>query len=95
MAEWLKRGAASQAKADSDRKVRDIVEVILADTLPTKKAARYTGGLWVGKFLKTCTYQRVLTDEASTLIGEYCRRHAAENSEPGASTFRRSKPPYA
>ena len=39
-------------------------------TLPTKKAARYTGGLWVGKFLKTCTYQRVLTDEASTLIGE-------------------------
>ena len=34
-------------------------------TLPTKKAARYTGGLWVGKFLKTCTYQRVLTDEAS------------------------------
>ena len=34
-------------------------------TLPTKKAARYTGGLWVGKFLKTCTYQRVLTDEYS------------------------------
>ena len=33
-------------------------------TLPTKKAARYTGGLWVGKFLKTCTYQKVLTDEA-------------------------------
>jgi sulfopropanediol 3-dehydrogenase len=43
-------------------------------TLPTKKAARYTGGLWVGKFLKTCTYQRVLSDEASTLIGEYCSR---------------------
>jgi sulfopropanediol 3-dehydrogenase len=43
-------------------------------TLPTKKAARYTGGLWVGKFLKTCTYQRVLTDEASTMIGEYCSR---------------------
>jgi sulfopropanediol 3-dehydrogenase len=43
-------------------------------TLPTRKAARYTGGLWVGKFLKTCTYQRVLTDEASTLIGEYCSR---------------------
>ncbi len=41
-------------------------------TLPTKKAARYTGGLWVGKFIKTCTYQRVLTDEASTMIGEYC-----------------------
>jgi sulfopropanediol 3-dehydrogenase len=43
-------------------------------TLPTKKAARYTGGLWVGKFLKTCTYQKVLTDEASALIGEYCSR---------------------
>jgi len=46
-------------------------------TLPTKKAARYTGGLWVGKFLKTCTYQRVLTPEASTLIGEYCSRLCA------------------
>ena len=43
-------------------------------TLPTKKAARYTGGLWVGKFLKTVTYQRVLTDEASTTVGEYCSR---------------------
>lgn len=43
-------------------------------TLPTMKAARYTGGLWVGKFIKTCTYQRVLTDAASTLIGEYCSR---------------------
>jgi sulfopropanediol 3-dehydrogenase len=43
-------------------------------TLPTMKAARYTGGLWVGKFLKTCTYQRVLTDEATTHVGEYCSR---------------------
>ncbi len=43
-------------------------------TLPTMKAARYTGGLWVGKFIKTCTYQKVLTDEASALIGEYCSR---------------------
>jgi sulfopropanediol 3-dehydrogenase len=43
-------------------------------TLPTKKAARYTGGLWVGKFLKTVTYQKVLTDEASAMIGEYCSR---------------------
>ncbi len=43
-------------------------------TLPTKKAARYTGGLWVGKFLKTCTYQWVLTDEASAMVGEYCSR---------------------
>lgn len=46
-------------------------------TLPTKKAARYTGGLWVGKFLKTCTYQRVLTDESSAMIGEYCSRLCA------------------
>ena len=43
-------------------------------TLPTRKAARYTGGLWVGKFLKTCTYQKVLTDEASAMVGEYCSR---------------------
>jgi sulfopropanediol 3-dehydrogenase len=43
-------------------------------TLPTKGAARYTGGLWVGKFLKTVTYQRVLTDEASAMIGAYCSR---------------------
>ena len=43
-------------------------------TLPTNRNARYTGGLWVGKFLKTCTYQRVLTDEASTTMGEYCSR---------------------
>ena len=43
-------------------------------TLPTKKAARYTGGLWVGKFLKTCTYQRIKTAEASAIVGEYCSR---------------------
>jgi sulfopropanediol 3-dehydrogenase len=43
-------------------------------TLPTKKAARYTGGLWVGKFMKTCTWQKVTTDEASAKIGEYCSR---------------------
>jgi sulfopropanediol 3-dehydrogenase len=46
-------------------------------TLPTRKAARYTGGLWVGKFLKTCTFQRVLTDEATTMVGEYCSRLCA------------------
>jgi sulfopropanediol 3-dehydrogenase len=46
-------------------------------TLPTMKAARYTGGLWVGKFLKTCTYQRVLTDEAAAMVGEYCSRLCA------------------
>jgi sulfopropanediol 3-dehydrogenase len=46
-------------------------------TLPTKQAARYTGGLWVGKFMKTCTYQKVLTDEASTMIGSYCSRLCA------------------
>ncbi|MEM9579582.1 MAG: histidinol dehydrogenase [Pseudomonadota bacterium] len=43
-------------------------------TLPTKKAGRYTGGLWVGKFLKTHSYQKVTTDEAATLIGEYGSR---------------------
>ena len=45
-------------------------------TLPTGKAARYTGGLWVGKFIKTCTYQRV-TPEATVEIGEYCSRLCA------------------
>lgn len=43
-------------------------------TLPTKKAGRYTGGLWVGKFLKTHSYQKVLTDEAATQMGAYCSR---------------------
>ena len=43
-------------------------------TLPTKKAGRYTGGLWVGKFLKTHSYQRILTDEAAVMIGEYGSR---------------------
>ncbi|ELA7314118.1 histidinol dehydrogenase [Vibrio alginolyticus] len=45
-------------------------------TLPTKKAARYSGGLWVGKFIKTCTYQRV-TEAASLKVGEYCSRLCA------------------
>ena len=46
-------------------------------TLPTKRAARYTGGLWVGKFMKTCTYQKILTDEASAHISSYCSRLCA------------------
>jgi len=46
-------------------------------TLPTRRAARYTGGLWVGKFIKTCTYQRIETESASALIGEYCSRLCA------------------
>jgi len=45
-------------------------------TLPTLGAARYTGGLWVGKFLKTCTYQEI-TNEASVMIGDYCSRLCA------------------
>lgn len=45
-------------------------------TLPTKGAARYTGGLWVGKFLKTCTYQEC-TEEASVVVGDYCSRLCA------------------
>ncbi|SEO18257.1 sulfopropanediol 3-dehydrogenase [Paracoccus alcaliphilus] len=43
-------------------------------TLPTKKAGRYTGGLWVGKFLKTHSYQKVTTDAAAAMIGEYGSR---------------------
>lgn len=43
-------------------------------TLPTRKAGRYTGGLWVGKFLKTHSYQRILTDEAAAEMGAYCSR---------------------
>ncbi len=46
-------------------------------TLPTRQAARYTGGLWVGKFIKTVTYQRVTDPASSTLIGEYCSRLCA------------------
>ena len=46
-------------------------------TLPTRKAARYTGGLWVGKFLKTCTFQEVASDTASAQVGEYCSRLCA------------------
>jgi sulfopropanediol 3-dehydrogenase len=63
-------------------------------TLPTKGAARYTGGLWVGKFLKTCTYQRVLTEEASVMVGEYCSRlcaleHFAAHKEQADIRLRR------
>ena len=52
-------------------------------TLPTNKAARYTGGLWAGKFLKTCTYQKVLTDEASALVGSYASRLCLMEGFPG------------
>ncbi|MEM9655722.1 MAG: histidinol dehydrogenase, partial [Actinomycetota bacterium] len=43
-------------------------------TLPTQGAARYTGGLWVGKFIKTVTHQRIVNPESSAIIGEYCSR---------------------
>jgi sulfopropanediol 3-dehydrogenase len=43
-------------------------------TLPTKRAGRYTGGLWVGKYLKTHSYQKILTDQAAAMIGAYCSR---------------------
>jgi sulfopropanediol 3-dehydrogenase len=52
-------------------------------TLPTQRAGRYTGGLWVGKFIKTHTYQRILTDEASVMVGEYCSRLCALEHLPG------------
>ena len=42
-------------------------------TLPTRQAARYTGGLWVGKFIKTCTYQKI-SRQASVKVGQYCSR---------------------
>jgi sulfopropanediol 3-dehydrogenase len=72
-------------------------------TLPTKRAARYTGGLWVGKFMKTCTYQRVLTDEASAMIGEYCSRLCmlegfaghAEQANVRVRRYGRKNVPYA
>ena len=46
-------------------------------TLPTQSAARYTGGLWVGKFIKTVTYQRITEAASSVTIGEYCSRLCA------------------
>ena len=72
-------------------------------TLPTRRAARYTGGLWVGKFLKTCTYQKVLTDEASALVGAYCSRLSmlegfvghAEQANMRVRRYGRRNVPYA
>jgi sulfopropanediol 3-dehydrogenase len=65
-------------------------------TLPTNRAGRYTGGLWVGKFIKTHSYQRVITDEASVMIGEYCSRlceleHFAGHKEQADIRVRRLK----
>jgi sulfopropanediol 3-dehydrogenase len=67
-------------------------------TLPTKGAGRYTGGLWVGKFIKTHTYQRILDDAASVLIGEYCSRlcaleHFSAHKEQADIRVRRLKKP--
>lgn len=67
-------------------------------TLPTQGAGRYTGGLWVGKFIKTHSYQRVLTDEASVLVGEYCSRlcgyeHMSGHKEQADIRVRRLKQP--
>ena len=69
-------------------------------TLPTKGAGRYTGGLWVGKFIKTHTYQRILDDAASVLIGEYCSRlcaleHFSAHKEQADIRVRRLKKPGA
>ena len=63
-------------------------------TLPTCRAGRYTGSLWVGKFLKTHTYQRVLTEAASLQIGEVCARlcaleHFSGHQEQAAIRVRR------
>jgi sulfopropanediol 3-dehydrogenase len=72
-------------------------------TLPTRRAGRYTGGLWVGKFLKTCTYQRVTTDEASAMIGAYGSRLSmlegfvghAEQANVRVRRYGRRNVPYA
>ena len=72
-------------------------------TLPTLGAARYTGGLWVGKFLKTCTYQRIDTDAASAAIGEVCSRLSmmegfaghAEQANVRVRRYGRRNIPYA
>ena len=66
--------------------------------MPTKGAGRYTGGLWVGKFIKTHTYQRILDDDASVLIGEYCSRlcaleHFSGHKEQADIRVRRLKKP--
>ncbi|MGE0801258.1 MAG: histidinol dehydrogenase [Lautropia sp.] len=63
-------------------------------TLPTMGAGRYTGGLWVGKFIKTHTYQRIVDDDAAVLIGEYCSRlcaleHMAAHKEQADIRVRR------
>jgi sulfopropanediol 3-dehydrogenase len=73
-------------------------------TLPTRGAARYTGGLWVGKFLKTCTWQKVVSDQASAAIGERCSRlcmlegfagHAEQANVRVRRYGGRNVPPYA
>lgn len=72
-------------------------------TLPTKKAGRYTGGLWVGKFIKTHTYQKVTTDEASAKVGRYCSRLCmlegfqghAEQANVRVRRYGRQNVPYA
>jgi sulfopropanediol 3-dehydrogenase len=73
-------------------------------TLPTRTAARYTGGLWVGKFLKTCTWQKVVSDQASAAIGERCSRlcmlegfagHAEQANVRLRRYGGRNVPPYA
>jgi len=72
-------------------------------TLPTLGAARYTGGLWVGKFIKTCTWQKVTTDAASAMIGEYCSRLCmlegfvghAEQANVRVRRYGRKNVPYA
>ncbi|WP_417768011.1 histidinol dehydrogenase [Stappia sp.] len=72
-------------------------------TLPTMRAARYSGGLWVGKFLKTCTYQRIDSDSSSALLGEKCSRLCmmegfaghAEQANVRVRRYGRRNVPYA
>ena len=65
------------ANEKKDSRPSGRVALVFQASAPTRGAARYTGGLWVGKFLKTCTYQEVKTPEASAMVGEYCSRLCA------------------
>ncbi|RNJ60603.1 hypothetical protein D7B24_006671 [Verticillium nonalfalfae] len=88
--------ALLSARAVSNQRVADVVHAVIQDVrkngdkarigtnhvLPTRKAGNYTGGLWVGKFLKTQTYQEILDEKASGEMGRLCARCSrAENFE--------------
>ena len=94
MVQYFKQGKPAQQRAEIDANIRTMVEGILGDIKKRGEVGRYIGGLLVGKFIKTHTYQRILTDEASVLIGEYCSRlceleHFARHKEQADIRVRR------